>query len=153
MTAVEIARQAELLAPEDKLYLIAHLADKARRTYRRTPPRRKWHDICGAAPYPLTGEDAQAWVWGQVDVDTNLLAVGPCSVRVRVFTPDGGSQETAGLAIGYPTNQISWQIAESVSVGLRAVRAYLEGTATNRSAIRHVSLRAGTNGPVSLEIH
>ncbi len=98
-------------------------------------------------------EDAQAWVWGQVDVDTNLLAVGPCSVRVRVFTPDGGSQETAGLAIGYPTNQISWQIAESVSVGLRAVRAYLEGTATNRSAIRYVSLRAGTNGPVSLEIH
>lgn len=62
MTAVEIARQAELLAPEDQLYLIAHLADKARRTYRRTPPRRKWHDICGAAPYPLTGEDAQAWV-------------------------------------------------------------------------------------------
>jgi hypothetical protein len=60
MTVVEIARQAELLAPEDQLYLIARLADKARHTYRQTPPRRKWHDICGAAPYPLTGEDAQA---------------------------------------------------------------------------------------------
>ena len=62
MTVVEIARQAELLAPEDQLYLIARLADKARHTYRQTPPRRKWHDICGAAPYPLTGEDAQTWV-------------------------------------------------------------------------------------------
>ncbi len=46
MTVVEIARQAELLAPEDQLYLIARLADKARHTYRQTPPRCKGHDIC-----------------------------------------------------------------------------------------------------------
>ena len=62
MTVVEIARQAELLAPEDQLYLIARLADKAQHAYRQTPPRRKWRDICGVAPYPLTGEDAQVWV-------------------------------------------------------------------------------------------
>jgi hypothetical protein len=61
ITVAEIARQAELLAPEDQLSLIAFLAEKAQRAYRQTPPR-MWHDICGAAPYPLTGEDAQAWV-------------------------------------------------------------------------------------------
>jgi hypothetical protein len=26
------------------------------------PMRRHWREICGAAPYPLVGEDAQAWV-------------------------------------------------------------------------------------------
>ena len=62
MTVVEIARQAELLPPEDQLYLIARLADKAQHAYRQSPPRRKWRDICGAASYPLAGEDAQAWV-------------------------------------------------------------------------------------------
>ena len=62
MTVVEIARQAELLPPEDQLYLIARLADKAQQVYRQSWPRRKWRDICGAASYPLTDEDAQAWV-------------------------------------------------------------------------------------------
>lgn len=62
MTVAEIAWQAELLAPEDQLYLIARLADKAQHAYRQTQPRRKWRDICGATPYPLTGEDAQVWV-------------------------------------------------------------------------------------------
>jgi hypothetical protein len=62
MTVTEIARQAELLAPEDQLYLIARLADKAQHVYRQPPQRRKWREICGAAPYPLAGEDAQTWV-------------------------------------------------------------------------------------------
>lgn len=98
-------------------------------------------------------EDVPAWVWGQVEVDTNLLALGACSVRVRVFGPEGGSEEVSGLTLGYPTNVVPWAIENPVPVGLRAVRAYLEGAATNRSAIRYVSLRAGTNGPVFLEIH
>ena len=98
-------------------------------------------------------EDVHAWVWGQVDVDTNLLVLGSCTVRVRVFAPDGGGQEADGLSVGMSTNQVAWQVADSVPVGLRAVRAYLEGAATNRSAVRYVSLRPGTNGPVSLEIH
>lgn len=62
MTVLELAKHAELLAPEDQLYLIARLADKAQHAYRQQTPRRKWRDICGAAPYPLTGEDAQTWV-------------------------------------------------------------------------------------------
>ena len=37
MTVVEIARQAELLPPEDQLYLIARLADKAQHVYRQSP--------------------------------------------------------------------------------------------------------------------
>ena len=61
-TVMEIIRQAEVLAPEEQLHLIALLAGKAQHAYRQAPPRRKWCDICGAAPYPLTGEDAQAWV-------------------------------------------------------------------------------------------
>ena len=116
-----------------------------------------------AAPGPESGTNADlfvefnenevaAWVWGQVEVDTNLLASGACTVRVRVFGPDGGCQEAAGLAIDLATNVVSWSGADPVPVGLRAVRAYLEGAATRQSAIRYVSLRSGTNGPVSLEI-
>jgi hypothetical protein len=59
---IDIARQAEALTPEEQLRLIALLAGKAQQAYRATAPRRQWREICGAAPYPLAGEDAQAWV-------------------------------------------------------------------------------------------
>ena len=99
-------------------------------------------------------QDTNAWVWGQVDVDTNLLLPGlSYTVQVRVFRPDGTSEDFDGAAFAYPTSQIPWQTGAAVPVGLRAVRAYLGGAATNRSAVRYVSLRPGTNGPVSLEIH
>ena len=58
----DIIRRAEQLTPEEQLLLIAHLADKAESPYRVTKPRRKWSEICGAAPYPFVGEDAQQWV-------------------------------------------------------------------------------------------
>jgi len=61
-TVLEIVRQAEALPLEEQLYLITLLAEKAQQAYRPTMPRRRWREICGAAPYPLTGEDAQAWV-------------------------------------------------------------------------------------------
>lgn len=120
-------------------------------------------DVWRVAPGPESGTNAglfvefnenevAAWVWGQVEVDTNLLASGACTVRIRVFGPDGGCTEASGLAIDLATNVVAWSIAAPTPVGLRAVRAYLEGAATNRSAIRYVSLRSGTNGPVSLEI-
>lgn len=65
---LEIARQAETLSPEDQLYLIVLLAGKAQRAYRSNGHGRQWREIRGAAPYPLVGENAQAWVsrgrWG-----------------------------------------------------------------------------------------
>lgn len=61
-TVIEIAEQAEMLTAEQQLYLIALLAGKAQRAVQPSPSRRRWRDICGAAPYPIVGEDAQTWV-------------------------------------------------------------------------------------------
>jgi len=61
-TVLEIVRQAETLPFEEQLYLITLLAEKAQQACWPTVPRRHWRKICGAAPYPLMGEDAQAWV-------------------------------------------------------------------------------------------
>lgn len=58
----EIIKQVDKLAPEEQLRLIAHLAHKAQEAYREAKPRRQWSEICGAAPYPMVGEDAQQWV-------------------------------------------------------------------------------------------
>ena len=97
--------------------------------------------------------EAKAWVWGQVEVNTNLLAGSNATVRVRVFHPDGTSEEISGLSSAcISTNVISWTNSVPVPIGLRPVRAYLVGT-DRKSAIRYVSLRSGTNGPVFLEIN
>jgi len=58
----EVVRKAEALASDEQLLLIARLAEKLRETYQVSRPRRKWRDIRGSVPYPLLGEDAQAWV-------------------------------------------------------------------------------------------
>jgi hypothetical protein len=57
-----LVRQAEALSPDEQLRLIAYLVEKVRAAYLSPKPRRKWAEICGAAPYPLLGEDAQVWV-------------------------------------------------------------------------------------------
>ncbi|MEN3002409.1 MAG: hypothetical protein ABDI19_11295 [Armatimonadota bacterium] len=46
------------LTPEEIRELIAHLNQRLAEAH----PRRKWAEIAGKAPYPLTGEDAQEWV-------------------------------------------------------------------------------------------
>jgi hypothetical protein len=56
-----LLQQTATLTPEEKLRLIAHLADSLRQSA-PAPQRRKWSEIRGAAPYPLFGEDAQAWI-------------------------------------------------------------------------------------------
>lgn len=58
----ELIKQAESLTPDEQLRLIAHLAERAREAYAPPKPRRQWREICGAAPYPIMGEDAQDWV-------------------------------------------------------------------------------------------
>ena len=57
-----LIKQAEALSPDELLRLIAYLVEKVRATYPSPKPRRTCAEICGAAPYPLLGEDAQAWV-------------------------------------------------------------------------------------------
>jgi hypothetical protein len=58
----ELLRKADQLTPDEQLWLIAQLAEKVRAARPGAKPRRKWREIGGAAPYPLAGEDAQAWV-------------------------------------------------------------------------------------------
>ena len=61
-TAVsEILKQAEPLSTDEQLILAAMLIEQARK--KAAPSERyKWLDVMGAAPYPLVGEDAQAWI-------------------------------------------------------------------------------------------
>ena len=58
----EIIRRADALSLDEQLLLIAHLAEKARQEHQAPDPRPAWSEIQGIAPYPLAGEDAQAWV-------------------------------------------------------------------------------------------
>ena len=60
--ANEIFRQAELLSANEQLILAAKLIDQARKKAAAPAKQYKWLDVMGAAPYPLTGEDAQAWI-------------------------------------------------------------------------------------------
>lgn len=59
-TLIELLHQSASLSTDEQLELAALLIEQARK--KTTSPRRKWLDVIGAAPYPLTGEDAQAWV-------------------------------------------------------------------------------------------
>jgi len=58
----EILRQAEPLSADEQLKLAALLIEQARKKASMPIVRRKWLDVAGAAPYPMTGEDAQDWV-------------------------------------------------------------------------------------------
>jgi hypothetical protein len=61
----DVVKQAEKLTPSEQLELAALLLEKARRPYggmSENSNRRKWSEASGIAPYPLVGEDAQAWV-------------------------------------------------------------------------------------------
>jgi hypothetical protein len=58
----EIMRQTETLSVNEQLALAVLLIERARRATAPVPAGRKWMDVAGVAPYPLTGEDAQDWV-------------------------------------------------------------------------------------------
>jgi hypothetical protein len=59
---VEIMRQAEQLSPDDQLRLIERLAMSIRLTSGKPQRERSWLEAEGITPYPLLGEDAQAWI-------------------------------------------------------------------------------------------
>jgi hypothetical protein len=54
----EILKQAERLSPADRKELIQQLSQEKP----PSKPKPKWSDLKGMAPYPMMGEDAQAWV-------------------------------------------------------------------------------------------
>lgn len=58
----ELKEKVDTLSIDEELELIDHLIHKIRTAHAGLPPRRKWSEICGTAPHPLAGEDAQAWV-------------------------------------------------------------------------------------------
>ena len=58
----QIAKQAETLSSEEQLTLAAILLERVRRNFAVTKAPHRWLDAMGVAPYPLAGEDAQAWV-------------------------------------------------------------------------------------------
>jgi hypothetical protein len=62
MSIDELLQQAELLPPDQQLQFVALLVERIRQRYPTEAPRPRWRDIQGSAPYPLAGEDAQAWV-------------------------------------------------------------------------------------------
>lgn len=55
-------KQAGALTLDEQLYLIAHLAEKARQASQAQTRRRKWREIRGIVPYPMCGQDTQVWV-------------------------------------------------------------------------------------------
>jgi hypothetical protein len=60
-TLTHLIQQTESLTIDEQLRLAAHLVERARKVYPTTALRRKWREIFGIVPYPLVGEDAQAW--------------------------------------------------------------------------------------------
>jgi type II secretory pathway pseudopilin PulG len=56
----ELLKQADALSADEQLTLASRLIEQARR--KSQPAHRRWLDAVGLAPYPLVGEDAQAWV-------------------------------------------------------------------------------------------
>ncbi|HAG80521.1 MAG TPA: hypothetical protein DCL61_04955 [Cyanobacteria bacterium UBA12227] len=59
----ELIANAEKLFLDEQLQLVTKLLERIRQNYALAEkPRPRWSDICGAARYPLVGEDAQAWV-------------------------------------------------------------------------------------------
>jgi hypothetical protein len=57
-----LIRQVESLSVDEQLRLASYLVERARQTCAGPTPRYRWQDVRGIAPYPLLGEDAQAWV-------------------------------------------------------------------------------------------
>lgn len=66
---IQLLNQTADLTADEQLELAALLIEQARK--KTASSRRKWLDVAGAAPYPLTGEDAQSWVTRTRQEDEN----------------------------------------------------------------------------------
>ena len=54
--------QSDQLTAEELLHLVSYLTTRTQRSNLSNRPRRKLSEFKGRAPYPVVGEDAQAWV-------------------------------------------------------------------------------------------
>ncbi|HEX71852.1 MAG TPA: hypothetical protein ENN65_00835 [Candidatus Hydrogenedentes bacterium] len=61
-TYEDVLQRAEKLPPGQRLLLIEHLLRQMRNTQAGQDAYPVWEDYAASAPYPLCGEDAQAWV-------------------------------------------------------------------------------------------
>ena len=61
-TLEQLKEQANDLTADDQLRLASYLVEQARTTISPTMPGRSWQELKGLYPYPMLGEDAQAWV-------------------------------------------------------------------------------------------
>ena len=61
-TYERILREAERLSPQEQSLLIKRLAERLQESQSAALTGPRWEDQAGSAPYPLCGEDAQAWV-------------------------------------------------------------------------------------------
>jgi hypothetical protein len=62
VTYDELIRQVDTLDVEQQLRLATYLLERARQEVAQKKTNYRWSDICGRYPYPMLGEDAQAWV-------------------------------------------------------------------------------------------
>lgn len=58
----DVLRQAEQLTPEERLELIRQVAQGLKTLEAIAKPKTQWADLKELAPYPMMGEDAQAWI-------------------------------------------------------------------------------------------
>ena len=59
----EAIRQVETLSQDEQRKLITAIQRRLRMKSEEEPPKSySWKAAAGTVPYPLTGEDAQAWV-------------------------------------------------------------------------------------------
>ncbi len=59
---LELARQAAQLPVDEQIELAMMLMQNVRAATSTDASRYSWTEVAGIAPYPLAGEDAQAWV-------------------------------------------------------------------------------------------
>jgi hypothetical protein len=58
----EVLRQAEQLAPEERLALVQKVMEGLEKPAAIVQQKARWSDLKGLAPYPMMEEDAQEWV-------------------------------------------------------------------------------------------
>ncbi len=58
----QILSQIDKLTPQEQMQVVGHLINQLQNRAAIMEPRRSWHDLEGAVPNLLGGEDAQEWV-------------------------------------------------------------------------------------------
>jgi prepilin-type N-terminal cleavage/methylation domain-containing protein len=152
------ADDAPLTAAGQEIRIIRHLGANGHRSDTDTGYDR---DIAIAFP----DSAIYAGIKGQVEVLSGSSPAVPDpsdTVSIRAFGPDPADPSRIkvwGVTVSFASNPVTWEIPVSagLTVGPRVVRAYFADangsgtTAYRKSAVRHLTLRAGFN-PLDLTI-